>query len=71
MTLLTNRRKAEQSNTMWRLTSTTLNNQPAKEKKQKQTNKQTLKTNENRITDTSRSIGCYKSSSLGEIYSNK
>ena len=43
MTLLTNRRKAEQSNTMWRLTSTTLNNQPAKEKKQKQTNKQTNK----------------------------
>lgn len=31
----TNRRKAEESKTMWQLTSTTLNNQPVKEKNQK------------------------------------
>ena len=49
MTLLTNRRKAEKSKTMWQLTSTTLNNQP-KRKIKKEIKKKNLKTNENRIT---------------------
>ena len=44
MTLLTNRRKAEKSKTMWQLTSTTLNNQPKRKikkeiKKKKSQNK--------------------------------
>ena len=35
MTLLTNKRKAEESKIMWELTNNILSNQPVKEKNQK------------------------------------
>ena len=67
MTLLTNKRKAEESKIMWELTNNILNNQPVKEKNQKGNEKKKISKQMKTEKQYTKSIGCDKSSSLGEI----